>query len=438
MPTAASVAGNFKQRYWEYVNPMPSHDSIASIAPFIQEEYRQGLGFNFPVQTGKEHGQTPNLDGSSFTLNPPVHQVIQNALVTGAALMMNTETSYTVFAQAMNAGNGNANQSFVKATQLALKGAAEGLELYRDLALTYGPGNTAAASSNIGVVSKSISGANLAAPQIVQLTRGSWMPGVWLDMVGAKVDIYQADLTTIRDTGVTVQAVPGLGTTRLTLFKTASVAVVAANDIILPFQWKSTSCFGIEAIYNNNTTLFGIDASVNPHWRCQAVAVGGALSYDKIQELGVRSSLAGNKNGGVLLSCSTQIASLAGEVRTLAQFIESDGDSGNSTKTQGALAYKFRTACGIIEVKPHQEGKQGQAFFIANMKSGKANFLRVGATDIVLGIPGMSLVNQGFFDHPDRAGAMLRYFSHQAGVFPMPRRNILLTGITSPADDLDP
>lgn len=438
MPTAVSVAGNFKQRYWEYVNPMPSHDSIASLAPFIQEEYRQGLGFNFPVQTGREHGQTPNLDGTSFTLNPPVHQKLQNALVTGAALMMNTETSYTVFAQAMSAGNGNQNQSFVKATQLALKGAAEGLELYRDLALAYGPGNAAAAGSNIGVVSKSISGANLAAPQVIQVTRGTWIPGLWLDMVGAKLDIYQADATTLRETNVEVQAVPGLGTTRLTLFKAASAVVVAANDILVPFQWKSTSCFGIEAIYNNNTTLFGINSAVEAHWRCQTVAVGGALSYDKIQELGVKSSLAGNKLGGKLLCCPTQIASLAGETRTLAQFIESNGDSGNSTKTQGALKYLFRTACGIIEVVPHQEGKQGQAFFIANLKENKANFLRVGASDIVLGIPGMSLVNQGFFDHPDRAGAMLRYFSHQAPVFPMPRRNIILTGITSPADDLDP
>jgi hypothetical protein len=436
MPTLAQVPGNFKQVYWKYLNPLPSQGSIASLTPLVPPTQQEGDSFVFGVQTSYEHGQTSNTDGSGFTLNSPIGQRIQQALIRGASLVMNIDLPTPLMFKAQRANDGPGGGSFLSGMEMALKGGAGGLELYRDLALSYGPGPNAALASNIGTV-ETTAGGTLNTVQQVRLLRASFIPGLWPVMVNALVDIYQADGTTLRESGVTVIAYPVEGSTRVSMQKVGSGATPTATDQIVPTGWRTTSCFGMEAIFTNLGIMFGIDASITPFWKCQTVAVGGPLSYDKIQEVGVKSSLAGNMNGGKLLVCVNAIASLATETKNNPQFVEgSIGSGGLEEKTQGAQRFKYRTPCGVIEVIPHQQGKQGQGFFLANMTPSEINFKRVGTADITLDIPGDNSGSPLVKD-PNRAAQLLRYYSYQAPIFPMPRRNVLLTGIASPSDAIN-
>jgi hypothetical protein len=292
--------------------------------------------------------------------------------------------------------------------------------------LAYGPGTSSALASNIGVVGGSVSGANLGATQIVYLTEASWIPGLWILAAsgtasggGMRVDIYQTDGSTLRETNVVVQARPSTVNTRLTLFKSASANTVAANDKIVPLGWRTKSCFGLESIFNNTGTIFGIDASQVAPWRCMTFSAGGQMTRAKIMAMAAAVSINGVKNGGKLFVCAPTFADLAEEASALQRF------TGNTDKVkrQGASQLTYETAAGVVEVTVYQYAKQGQAMFIST-----DNFRRVGSTDLTMRPIGGGA--EAFFTHlTTQSGAQMKIFSNQAPVLEMPYRNFLITGI---------
>jgi len=429
MASLASIQGNFKQRYGRWIDPLPDEHTLADFGDFIPTEERPGAGYNFPVLTGIEHGQTANLDGSAFTLNAAVDSQVIQATLDGATILVQSVVSYDVIYKSLNGtGNGNAGGAYKTALDQSVQSMLMGGGFYRELALAWGPGSGSAAASNIGVVSASISGANLAAPQVVDLTAASWIPGLWILAMNMRVDIYQSDGSTLRASEVIVQARPSTSLTRLQLYKSGSSATVAANDIIVPFGWKSKSCYGLEAIYNNATTLFGINAAVVAPWRCLTFNAGGGLTRAKIMAYAAQVAVNGTKTGGKLFVCSTTFAVLAEEFNQYQRYNRNNDRS----KTIGSANITYDTACGLIEVVVYQYMKQGSAFFIAS-----DNFRRVGSTDLTMRPIGGGA--EGFFTHlTDRSGAQMKVFSNQAPVFEMPYRNFMITGITNTSYDVLP
>lgn len=424
-----NIQGMFKQRYGRWIEPLPDEHTLADFGDFIPGENRPGLGYNFPVLSGIEHGQTPNVDNSAFAINGAIDSQVLNANLDGATILLQSVVSYDTIYKSLNgAGNGNSGGSFKTALDQAVQAMLMGAGLYRELALAYGPGTSTVAASNIGVVAASISGTNLGAggPQVVTITRASWIPGLWILMQTALVDIYQADGSTLRENKVVMQARPSPNQTRLQLFKTASTATVAANDIIVPTDWRTRSCFGLEAIYNNATTLFGINAAVVAPWRCLVFPAGGKLTRAKIMGYCAQISMNGCKDGGKLLVSAPTFADLAEEAALLQRYTANT----DKVKRQGASMLTYETAAGLVEVAVYQYGKQGQAMFIAN-----DNFRRVGSTDLTMKPIGGGA--EAFFTHmPQNAGASMRIFSNQAPVFEMPFRNFLINGIVNDTDVL--
>lgn len=428
MAALLSITGNFKQRYGRWIEPLPDEHTLADFGDFIPGENRPGLGYNFPVLTGIEHGQTANLDGSAFAINPAVDSQVLNANLDGATILIQSVVSYDVIYKSLNGtGNGSNGGAFKTALDQAVQAMLMGGGLYRELALAYGPGSAAAIASDLGVVFSSISGANLAAPQVVSITTVTWIPGLWILAVGMKVDIYQTDGSTVRDTGVTVQARPSTTNTRLQLFKTASVAIVAAGDRIVPFGWKSQSCFGLEAIYNNAGLLFNINAATVAPWRCMVfTAALTTLTRAKILGYCAQIAVNGTRTGGRLFVCSATFALLSEEFNQLQRYTRNN----DSAKTIGTSSISYETAAGLVEVVVYQYAKQGQAFFIAS-----DNFRRVGSTDLTMRPIGQGA--EGFFTHlTDRSGAQMKVFSNQAPVFEMPYRNFMVTNVVNTGYDI--
>ena len=419
----AGVNGMFKQRYGRWIDPLPDEHTLADFGDFIPSENRPGYGYNFPVLTGLELGQTANVDNSAFALNAAVDSTVLNANLDGATIMLQSVVSYDTIYKSLNGtGNGSSGGAYKTALDQTVQAMLQGAAMYRELALAYGPGTSTAAASNIGVVGGSVSGANLGATQTVYLTEASWIPGLWIIATGTsgmKVDIYQTDGTTLRETNVNVDARPSTTQTRLQLTKAGSSATVAANDKIVPLGWRTKSAFGLEAIYNNTGTIFGINASTVAPWRCMTFSAGGAMSRAKIMAMAAAVSINGVKNGGKLFVCAPTFADMAEEANALQRYTANT----DKVKRQGASQLIYETAAGQVEVVVYQYAKQGQAFFIAN-----DNFRRVGSTDLTMRPIGGGA--EAFFQHmPSNAGASLRIFSNQAPVFEMPYRNFLITGI---------
>ena len=424
MASLPNVNGMFKQRYGRWIDPLPDEHTLADFGDFIPSENRPGLGYNFPVLTGLELGQTANVDNSAFALNPAVDSTVLNANLDGATIMLQSVVSYDTIYKSLNGtGSGNSGGAYKTALDQTVQAMLQGAAMYRELALAYGPGTSTAVASNIGIVGGSVSGANLGAAQTVYLTEASWIPGLWIIAAGTpngmRVDVYQADGTTVRETDVTVQARPSTTQTRLTLFKSASAATVAANDRIVPLGWRTKSAFGLEAIYNNTGSIFGINAATVAPWRCMTFSAGGAMSRAKIMAMAAAVSINGVKNGGKLFVCAPTFADMAEEANALQRYTANT----DKVKRQGASQLIYETAAGQVEVVVYQYAKQGQAMFIAN-----DNFRRVGSTDLTMRPIGGGA--EAFFQHmPSNAGASLRIFSNQAPVFEMPYRNFLITGI---------
>lgn len=426
--TFSNIQAMFKQRYGNWIEPLPDVHTLADLAPFIPGENRPGLGYNFPVLTGVEHGQTANVDNSAFAINPAIDSQIFNANLDGATILIQAVVSYDTIYKSLNGtGNGSQGGAFKTALDQMVQAMLLGGNLYRELALAYGPGTGTALASNIGAITTNVTGgafAGIGTQKVVRLSEASWISGLWIMAQNMLVDIYQADGTTPRQLAVQVFNRVNTTTTRLTLAATtASTGTIAAGDLLTPFGWRTKSCFGIEAIYNNGGILFGINAANVAPWQCQIFPAGGQLTRAKILGYCAQISVNGVTTGGELLVSAPTFADLAEEASQLQRYTQNT----DKTKRQGASELMYETACGDVTVMVYNYDKQSQAFFVA-----KDNLKRVGSTDLTMKPVGGGA--EGFFTHlTSNAGAQMKVFSNQAPVFEKPYQNFLINGIVNSA-----
>lgn len=440
--TLQNVNGLFKRRYGRWIDPLPDEHTLADAGDFIPQDARPGDDYAFPVLTAIEHGQTSDNTGNAFLLNAAVDSRVQMANLAGSTILLQSVVSYDIIYKSLNgAGNGNQGGAFKTGLDQAVQAMLMGAGLYRELALAYGPGPGATALSNIGVINSIVSGADLNAGQTVSLTQASWIPGLWILAQFMLVDILPAGgVGAAVASAVTVTARPDPSKAQISLSLTGGPTVAVGNWIV-PRGWRATSCVGLEAIYNNNTTLFGINAGTVAPWRCHVFSAGNAtLTRAKIMGYAAVISVNGAKNGGKLFVSAPTFAALAEEFNSIMTPSASgigavttfDGNNNKRSKEIGSSTLSYVTAAGVIEIIVYQYMKQGQAFFIAN-----DNFRRVGSTDLTMRPIGGGA--EAFFTHlTDRSGAQMKIFSNQAPVFEIPYRNFLVNGIVNTGYDVPP
>ncbi|HEX2679520.1 MAG TPA: hypothetical protein VHM19_22870 [Polyangiales bacterium] len=423
----SAIAAYLTKRYGKFMNPMPSIDTLAKDFPFVPRQQREGASYDFPIRLGLPGGVTFDDTNTAFPTKSPIAAVFKSASVTGSSILVQDDVPYNDVFATMNGisdGGGQGGAYFDKWDE-ATEGVMLTAEVYREIQLLAGPGPTSTAAASIGTVSASVSGANLAAPQVVNITKSTWRPGLFQRLIGHLFDVYQSDGTTLRASGVTLQAVVD-STNRLQLFKTGSAATVAANDIILPASSIDVSCYGIEAIAANTGSLFGIDAGVYPQWKVSQFAVGGALTRAKI--LGALATLKakGVRDGGTLYVSAPCMADLIEEANTLVRFTPQAADKPD-VRVQGTSRVEYATQIGLVVVKTHDYFQQGLAFFNPNKNGG----IRVGQTDNTF----TNGKNEMFLQElENNAGSRIRCFSHQAPLLPLPHQCMRFTGIVSTYD----
>lgn len=418
---------DYKQRYGEFTNPLPEENTIADWFDFVPQDQRPGQNFNFPVVVQNEHGQTADNTGTAFGLNSAIDSVLKNAQIDGSTLALVGNIPYDVTFRGRNgAGNGNNGGAFRSAFELKTSLMMQSMEFYRELSLLYGCGSTTTAAANIGVVA-SVTGTNLGtgAGMALSITAASAAPAIWNNMIGALVDIYQSDATTLRAASVSVTAFTASSGAAGSLnvvqaFKTSSSTVVAANDIIVPAGWLSKTCVGVEAILTNSGTIFGINAATYPMWKAINFSAGSA-ALTRAKVLGMMAKLFPNglDQGGRLFVSANTFADLAEEADALQRF------TGNTdeVKRQGANALEYKSPAGPLSVVLHKYMKNGEAMFFPR-GIGK----RVGSTDITFRGEGQDWF---FLELPNNAGCQLRVMSNQAPVLRIPYRCAIITGIVN-------
>lgn len=423
--SALSNWDQFKERYGTTIaEVLPEETSIAKLFPYVSESGRPGEAYNQSVQTQIEHGVTFNVDGSAFTLNAAIDSVIKSARLSGAEIAFKATIPYAVQAQSQGAGNGNEGRAFFEAVELKMRILAQSGDFYREIHSMYGCGTASAAAANIGVVSASISGANLAAPQVVSITRASWAASLWLMMKGGLVDIYQSDATTLRASGVTVQALPAAGGNRVQLFKSGSSATVAANDIIVMSGALAKQAYGVQPILENTGSLFGIDASTEAVWKSVSYSAGSAaLTISKLRAVGTRLRRNGLSKGADAVVSPEAFGDLSDELEG-DQRVTDD----RPARRMGPNEIVVRTPCGDISVWNNTYMKQGFAFVI-----GKGDIARrIGAQELGFDVSGM----RKFLETPSAttAGYELRMYGQNAPFIEAPAHCAIINGIQSTAD----
>lgn len=425
MSTVSSWAGLLKKRYGRFENPLPSDNTIAQFLKFVPQDQRGGDSYNFPVKLGHEHGFTPNVDNTAFALNSAIDSVTKQASLDGATIMVVGNLPYDTIAKMMhgakNGGSGGA--AYFEPIDTKVMNLMESGEMYRELALLYGPGTASAIAADIGVVEANVTASDLDPGCTLSITTASWAPGIWNNLSnGAIVDIYESDGTTLRAATCVVGAITK-SQNRVALSKTSSSVTPAAGDKLVIRDTRTKSCYGLQAILQNSGDLFGISAATYPQWKAVSIAVNGQL--DRAQILAMSAELYSNglRTGGKLFVTGGQFADLSEEAAELVRF----NNNFDGVKRQGDENLVYATPAGLIEVAVHSFMKQSLAMFLANECG-----YRIGATDLTFTLPG---TGQWFYQNlPSNAGGQFRIYSNQAPVLACPYRCAILTGIESTSD----
>lgn len=419
MSAYSNIQSLFRRRYGPYVNPMPGDNTLAKAMKFIPQNLRPGEDFRFPVQLTLEHGVTHNTDATAFSVSSVQDSTTSVASLEGAEILVAGNIPYAVIAKAMN-GEG----AYFPAMDYKVKALTQAGELYRELSLMYGSGSSSTLAASLATVNASVSGANLAAPQVVNITRATWSAGVWNHMVNALVDIYQSDLATSRATEVTVTAIDPTQN-RITLTKSGSSATVAAGDVIVQRGSGLTACVGVKGILQNTGSLFGISAATYPLWRSLIHSAGSTvLSLSSIQQMAAKLANNGLKKGGTLFVSNATFADIVIEMQADERYSNPAAPDAKQTGTYNILV---KSPCGPINIAMHGFQQQGFAYFIGNGLG-----IRVGETDNTFSLPG---TNKWFYvELESNAGCQIRVYSKQAPMLKIPYHCAIVNNIQNNAD----
>ena len=418
------MEGMFREVYGDKViRAVPESDMVAKMCPFVKESQREGNNFNVPVNLTQEHGFTHNLDGSAFTLNGAVSHISQNAQISGAELVLQSNLSYGAMQKALKSGGDGGKRAFVNATKYQVKNAVESASKRRELDLVYGAGATIADDAtgdvtNWGeVLTEADEGAGGTGSVI--LTDASWCTAIWAGSENMLIDVYDSDGTQRNSTtDISIVSVdPAARELQLSGLE-AELDAIVAGDYIFPKGARTKQMNGAFKVTLNTGTLHSISATTYQLWKGSTSDVSGAFTFAKLLQGLERPAALGFHGEICVLVNSASWQDLNEDQAALRRFT---GSAGGEVK-QGAESLSFYGQTGKVTVKPYIYMKRG---FALALPVGKC--MRVGATDTTFEMPD----GQGkiFRQLESKAGIEFRCYSNQSFFTPHPAWCVSYYGI---------
>lgn len=400
--TTTTLSGLFKTVYGDKVHKLvPENAVITKMIKFAGKKSAPGSSFKESVSLALEQGATYAAPGAgAYSYNTPVPGAVRQATVDGYQLSFVADLDFETATKAMSA---NSKQAFAEATQQVISNLTQSHRHRLETNFLYG-----------GVGIGAVSGL---ASQVITFTAASWAEGIWAGQEGAKIDVYQADLSTLRQADLVIASIDMVARTVTVVGTTTGIV---ATDVAFFAGSNGNEAIGIDSIITTSGSLFGIDNSAYSLWAGNSYAVGGALTQAKVDNAITLAVAKGFAGGAKVLVNPAVWSDLNVE-----QTARRTGAPGMKRSKSGYnfIEY-FSVSGGVIELVPSSCVKLGEGFVIPS-----DTFKRIGTVDFTLGDP---LNKDGMVqDLEGSAGYRIKSYSNQAMFCTKPGHAVKLTGITS-------
>jgi hypothetical protein len=258
--------------------------------------------------------------------------------------------------------------------------------------------------------------------------RGFVAPALIANLVGAVLDVYQSDGTTLRQGDLVVTAVdPEASATTATITVTGTTTNIADGDLVffdgtLGGTSPGTQ-FGIFAQAGASSgNMFSIPKTSSA-WRSGSYAAGGALTTAKIMEIAAKSVNRGNPGGKMYLMVNPlRFASLAGLIAAQRSYDQSFAEK---ESINGVEAITIRVGSIRTSVVGHP-----YVFLSEGLSVPADGFVRIGSSDLRVGNPSVSAEESVWHVPGTNTCEMTMFADFQTVVKPQAHM-VLVTGITA-------
>ncbi len=413
----STLNGYFKVRYEGPLEELqPSWAILARKIPFKQVA-KTGLNYQFPVRVKRSMGATFNggaTFGDAFALNAIKSGKTVGATATATEFVLQDAIAYDALASAQTS-----EQAFGDAFDEMIGDMTESAIFMREVGMLYG-------GTNIGA----ISGAPVVSPAttaVCTISAATWAAGLWIQEDGGYVDVYDATLTTKRNTVGNLEVTNVNSVTRAVTITgaAADISAVLTTDVFV-FKGAVGNLFnGMDKIMTNTGSLFGIDAATYSLWGGATYSVGGAATMAKILAAASQvTNRSGQRDLEVLVSTPTW-TDLNVDLAALRRYTASTKGSIDIGTEGNDAAIKYYGPNGTISLTPHALCKSGEAFMWD-----PSAWVRRGATDLTFRLPNAG-PDEFLQQMENNAGVSVRCYWNQFILCRRPNTGIKLTGIVN-------
>lgn len=425
MTAMANLTGLYKERYAKDIETLYTASTVfRDDVAFVPADQQNGLNFNQPVVMSPEQGFTyaaPSSTPSPAPMNAAVSMQMQNAVVAPFQMLARCVLDYETATRSI------ANRAFQPAALLQMTNVMEQAKTRLELSLLYG-------QEGFGVTSASA--AVNATTTTVTFTAATWADATFGASLNSLVSFWTAAGVIIGAAAADqVFVITKISTAARTVTVTSTSAgatalvAAAAGASIFYFGARTSSTVfnempGLSKIIGNTGVLFGIDAAAYDLWTGNSVAVGGQLTFDKLN-----AAIAVAVGRGLISDVTVYVNPLTwGNLLNQQNALRHYDTSYSPAKAQnGSKSIEFYSQTGKLTIKVHPFVKPGDAFAVPVNK-----LHRVGSTDITFQVPGPGGKDKDMFqDLVDSAGYQYKLYSAQTLFCSSPAQLVKLTGIVN-------
>lgn len=407
--TSSTLDGLFK-RVWA--------DEIKNLVPEVMKVQRAiklytdgfvGDRYVQPLDVAQEQGFTEGGPTDDvMTLNAAAAPSLATAEVQPYQIVLRGQIGYNALFKAAEAGD----KAFERATEHVVKNLNRSVRKRLEVHLLYGQRPIATVSS--------------LSSQIISITPASWAPGIWFGSKGMKIDVYQSDGVTSRQTGLVVSSVDMTKDAPTVTVTGTTTGIVNTDLIYLAGTNNGDGTFkspvGLDRIASNTGTLYNVSASTySDTWKAATVTSVGNLTLSKILQGAYEGYIRGYEDDYMALIPNRAYEKINADQAVLREYETSEEEVANGFK-----ALTFRGAGGKIFLVPHPYVKEGDSFLVP---LGEAK--RIASTDITFNRPAVNGAQSSiFFDLTTATGVELRCYTAQTLFIEKPAHLVKMTGIT--------
>lgn len=408
-----TLNGFFKKRYGNYHDLLPDFSIISDDIKFERRD-RTGASYSLPVQLRRSMGWTfagGANSGTAFALNPVVSGQTQEALITPTEFVARDQYSYGVAFRAQGS-----EQAFGDAVDKSFQVMMNSASFALEMALLYG-------GSSIGTVDTGgISGSGTT--RTLTISKASWAPGLWSQMEGGSVDVYDPTLVTKRNSNadITVTTITIGSRQILVTGNSTDMSALTVGDVIVPKGWVGNVFNGLDVFTQNTGTLQGINAATYGTWKGNTFNAGNAaMSFGKVNSAASLSAVRAGMQRLALYVNTYAWADMSTDIAALRTVDKTE----KGETVIGTNKIKYIGPNGEVDVRSHPMVKAGEAFLVP-----VDSFKRIGSTDLTFNLP--DLGEEKFFRQlAENAGFELRAYWDQALFGTDPQACVKITNIVN-------